>query len=252
MRTFDSASEASFFLCATTQSFAVTNHLLKDFSQSIQQKPLDPSQLQDAPIAWRRRWTLGSPSRRPSPSFCACSAASCTSAEPPCKHCCPSTCNGPAARSARQKPRSVWTNGFYSRVGLLHECATSVPPFRALSVLHRITSADLGDSGVAVGSSIGHAIGGMFGGSSSQPTEQQQADTSVAAQDGQFASTAGGYGARSCDTDASAFTKCMDEYKGNMQICSWYLEQLVSCDDFLSKLSELEADLLLESVPTGR
>lgn len=87
--------------------------------------------------------------------------------------------------------------------------------------------ADISNSGVAVGSSIGHAVGGWFGGSSSQPAEQQT-ESSMAAQDGQYASTAGGYGARSCDTDAGAFTKCMNDYKGDMQVCSWYLEQLVS------------------------
>lgn len=37
------------------------------------------------------------------------------------------------------------------------------------------------------------------------------------------------WGARSCEADAKQFTKCLDENQGNMQICSWYLEQLVSC-----------------------
>ena len=67
-------------------------------------------------------------------------------------------------------------------------------------------------AGVAVGSSIGHAIGGFFGGGSA-PAEQQQPQDK---------------GARNCDVDAKQFTKCLDENQGNMQICSWYLEQLVS------------------------
>ncbi len=67
----------------------------------------------------------------------------------------------------------------------------------------------------------------MFGGGSSQPAEQQQSDTSLTSQDGQYASTAGGYGTQSCETDASQFKNCMNEYQGNMQVCSWYLEQLV-------------------------
>lgn len=92
----------------------------------------------------------------------------------------------------------------------------------------------------------------MFGGGSSAPAEQQQADTSMAAQDGQYASTAGGYGARSCDTDATAFTKCMDDYKGNMQICGWYLEQLVGCHSNVSTSSKSDADLLPESMPASR
>jgi hypothetical protein len=82
-----------------------------------------------------------------------------------------------------------------------------------------------GYSGVAVGSSIGHAIGGFFGGGSSTPAAEPAQDNSVAAQ-GDSAQNSN-WGARSCDVDAKQFTKCMDDNQGNMQICSWYLEQLV-------------------------
>jgi len=34
--------------------------------------------------------------------------------------------------------------------------------------------------------------------------------------------TAGG----ACEADAKAFTRCMDDFKGDMNVCSWYLEQL--------------------------
>lgn len=86
--------------------------------------------------------------------------------------------------------------------------------------------------GVAVGSSIGHAIGGFFGGgSAAAPAEaqQQQADTATNAY-GDAAQTAGGneWGVRNCEVDARQFTKCLDENAGNMQICGWYLDQLVS------------------------
>jgi len=80
--------------------------------------------------------------------------------------------------------------------------------------------------GVAVGSSIGHAIGGFFGGGSSQPAEQQQDNNAVQSQGGQAAES-NSWGARDCGVDAQQFTKCLDENKGNMQICGWYLEQLV-------------------------
>lgn len=83
-----------------------------------------------------------------------------------------------------------------------------------------------GYSGVAVGSSIGHAIGGFFGGGSSAPAPEQAQDNSVAAQGNQAQNS--NWGARSCDVDAKQFTKCMDDNQGNMQICGWYLEQLVS------------------------
>lgn len=81
-----------------------------------------------------------------------------------------------------------------------------------------------------MGSSIGHAIGGFFGGGSSQPAEAAS-DSAVQsqAQDGNvYESTS--YG-RNCETDAKAFTRCLDENKGSdyqMSICGWYLEQLVS------------------------
>lgn len=105
------------------------------------------------------------------------------------------------------------------RKGLLY-----IQPFRGKKLT------DVSYSGVAVGSSIGHAIGGFFGGGSSQPAEVAS-DSAVQsqAQDGStYQST--NYG-RSCETDAKAFTRCLDENKGSdyqMSICGWYLEQLVS------------------------
>lgn len=36
------------------------------------------------------------------------------------------------------------------------------------------------------------------------------------------------WGQDSCETDVKSFTKCLDENGGNMQICGWYLDQLVS------------------------
>lgn len=79
------------------------------------------------------------------------------------------------------------------------------------------------NSGVAVGSSIGHAIGGFFSGGSSEPAPQQQAPVQSQAtqQDQQWGNN--------CQGAAQQFTKCMDEQNGNMQICNWYLEQLKAC-----------------------
>jgi coiled-coil-helix-coiled-coil-helix domain-containing protein 2 len=81
--------------------------------------------------------------------------------------------------------------------------------------------------GVAVGSSIGHAIGGFFGGGSSAPAEQTSGTVAAQGQNQEQNS----WGPRSCEVDAKQFTKCLDENQGNMQICSWYLEQLV-CNQF--------------------
>ena len=71
------------------------------------------------------------------------------------------------------------------------------------------------------------AIGGMFGGGNSA-AEQQQADSSLATQGNGSAYQSNSWGPSSCENDAKSFTRCLDENQGNMQICGWYLEQLVS------------------------
>ncbi|KAI9733376.1 MAG: Normal oxygen consumption protein [Cirrosporium novae-zelandiae] len=85
-------------------------------------------------------------------------------------------------------------------------------------------------AGVAVGSSIGHAIGGLFsGGSSSAPAEDQAAPAPATSQPTDNYASSNTWGARSCEIDAKNFTKCLDENNGNMQTCSWFLEQLKAC-----------------------
>ncbi|KAH0607453.1 uncharacterized protein H6S33_002487 [Morchella sextelata] len=83
-------------------------------------------------------------------------------------------------------------------------------------------------AGVAVGSTVGHMLGagisGMFGGSSSAEAPAAAAEP-VQAQSASNSS----WGAPSCEADARSFTKCLDENQGNMQICSWYLDQLKAC-----------------------
>ena len=73
-------------------------------------------------------------------------------------------------------------------------------------------------SGVAVGSSIGHAVGGLFGGSSA--AEPVQANASAAQSDM-------AQGAGPCQMDIQNFRQCMDENQGSLNICGWYLDQLV-------------------------
>ncbi|MCJ1314599.1 hypothetical protein MMC25_008281 [Agyrium rufum] len=89
-------------------------------------------------------------------------------------------------------------------------------------------------AGVAVGSSIGHAIGGFFGGGSAQPAADAQENSLAAtSQNYQDNNTYG----RSCENDARAFTKCMDENKGDyaMTTCGWYLDQLKACQQAASQ-----------------
>lgn len=63
----------------------------------------------------------------------------------------------------------------------------------------------------------------MFGGSSA-PAEAQAAPAPAEAQ---ASNQWGDRNGVSCEADAKSFTKCLDEHQGNMQICNWYLEQLV-------------------------
>ena len=70
----------------------------------------------------------------------------------------------------------------------------------------------------------------MFG-VGSATAEQQQGDNSLASQGNDSTHQEDSWGPRSCDNDAKAFTKCLDENQGNMQICGWYLHQLVSYRD---------------------
>ncbi|KAI9376255.1 hypothetical protein BJX61DRAFT_538953 [Aspergillus egyptiacus] len=89
-------------------------------------------------------------------------------------------------------------------------------------------------AGVAVGSSIGHAVGGLFsGGGSSAPAEAQQAPPAQAQpmDNGLWQSGAANssWENPACETDVRNFRKCMDDHQGNMSICGWYLDQLKAC-----------------------
>ncbi|EGO51585.1 hypothetical protein NEUTE1DRAFT_125262 [Neurospora tetrasperma FGSC 2508] len=80
-------------------------------------------------------------------------------------------------------------------------------------------------AGVAIGSSIGHAIGGMFsgGGSSAAP------EAAAAPVQAQAAAAQNSSWGNNCSEATKSFTQCMDQHQGNMQICGWYLEQLKAC-----------------------
>jgi hypothetical protein len=98
----------------------------------------------------------------------------------------------------------------------------------ATHILSVNTHANIHPSGVAVGSSIGHAVGGWFsGGSSSEaPAAQQAASTDFAQQHSQVnMSSQGG----ACQAQIGDFRKCMDDNQGSLNICGWYLDQLKAC-----------------------
>lgn len=84
-------------------------------------------------------------------------------------------------------------------------------------------------AGVAVGSAVGHTLGAgltsLFGGSSAPAAVEQQQVVPASS------SSTASEGIKSCEVDARAFTKCLDDNSGNMQICDWYLQQLKSCQE---------------------
>jgi coiled-coil-helix-coiled-coil-helix domain-containing protein 2 len=79
--------------------------------------------------------------------------------------------------------------------------------------------------GVGIGHAIGHGLTGLFGGGSSAPAAVDSAAAPATAD----SNTRVG----ACDADAKAFTKCMDDYKGDMTACSWYLDQLKVLSDYM-------------------
>ncbi|KAF1995801.1 hypothetical protein P154DRAFT_333032 [Amniculicola lignicola CBS 123094] len=87
-------------------------------------------------------------------------------------------------------------------------------------------------AGVAVGSSIGHVVGGWFSGGSSSAAEPQAQNTDFAQQHQETtANTQGG----ACQADVNNFRKCMDDNQGSLTICGWYLDQLKACQQASSQ-----------------
>ncbi|KAG0276446.1 hypothetical protein BGZ95_007529 [Linnemannia exigua] len=95
-------------------------------------------------------------------------------------------------------------------------------------------------AGVAVGSAVGHTIGAgitsMFSGSGSSESapeaqqQQQQAPQYQQYQQPMYSNAAvPASTAASCETDAKAFTKCLETNGNDMSVCQWYLEQLKAC-----------------------
>lgn len=81
-------------------------------------------------------------------------------------------------------------------------------------------------AGVAIGSSVGHAVGSLFMGGrteNDQPVEQ-----SMQQQQQQPSQAAAPVNAP-CEKDASAFARCLEDNTTDISACQTYLEQLKSC-----------------------
>ena len=88
-------------------------------------------------------------------------------------------------------------------------------------------------SGVAVGSSIGHALGGFFGGGSAEaapPAEQNLSQDPYA-----MTSTSQSQQNQMCAAQVGNFRQCMDQNQGDLNICGWYLDQLKACQQAASQ-----------------
>ena len=66
-------------------------------------------------------------------------------------------------------------------------------------------------------------VGGMFGGGSSAPAQEQAPIDNGNYQTSQYQAP------KACETDVTNFRRCMDENQGSLTICGWYLDQLKAC-----------------------
>lgn len=64
----------------------------------------------------------------------------------------------------------------------------------------------------------------MFGGGSAEPPAADAPPAQDLATQGGAAQNS--WGQTKCDADVKQFTTCMNDHKGNMDICGWYLSQL--------------------------
>ncbi|TKA61734.1 hypothetical protein B0A55_11586 [Friedmanniomyces simplex] len=87
-------------------------------------------------------------------------------------------------------------------------------------------------AGAVVGTSIGHALGGFFGGGPSSQEATPAADASqplAQSTDGSYAVNSAYQPPQGCANDVKNFRSCMDENRGDLTICGWYLDQLKAC-----------------------
>ncbi|KAG2237199.1 hypothetical protein BDF21DRAFT_154318 [Thamnidium elegans] len=93
-------------------------------------------------------------------------------------------------------------------------------------------------AGVAVGSAVGHTmasgVSSMFGGggSSSEPQQQQQQEPYQEYQQPMAGSTQNG---ASCESNAKAFTQCLEATNNDMSACQYYLDALKQCQSMASQ-----------------
>ncbi|KAK0254941.1 hypothetical protein LTR91_003919 [Friedmanniomyces endolithicus] len=92
-------------------------------------------------------------------------------------------------------------------------------------------------AGAVVGTSIGHALGGFFGGSSQQEAAPAADSNQPLAQtnDGSYAVNSAYAPPQGCADDVKNFRGCMDENRGDLTICGWYLDQLKACQGMAAR-----------------
>jgi len=94
-------------------------------------------------------------------------------------------------------------------------------------------------AGVAVGSAVGHTlsagVSSLFSGSGSEePQQPQQQQQQYQAPPQQVYQQQQQPGAVSCEADAQAFTKCLQDNSNDITACQWYLDSLKACQQMAS------------------
>ncbi|CAG8572269.1 7327_t:CDS:2 [Cetraspora pellucida] len=112
----------------------------------------------------------------------------------------------------------------------------AVPAVKQPSLLGQVASTA---AGVAIGHNIGHGISSLFsGGSSAEPPAQDtQSQYSPQTQYEQrsFQVDDQSTGDRTCERDAKALSKCLEQNNYNTNLCQWYLENLKACQQMASQ-----------------
>ncbi|KAG9288500.1 hypothetical protein G9A89_015706 [Geosiphon pyriformis] len=92
-------------------------------------------------------------------------------------------------------------------------------------------------AGVAVGHTLGAGISGLFGGgsSASETAQDQPQLNSQAPGHSAYQTSNQSTGAASCEVDAKALTRCLEQNNHNIEACQWYLENLKACQQMASQ-----------------
>ncbi|CAG8802431.1 13718_t:CDS:2 [Gigaspora margarita] len=158
--------------------------------------------------------------------------------------------SAPARAPSQQKrkastlpPRSTPVPVTQTKLTQPNSQASNVPAVssnRQPSLLGQVASTA---AGVAIGHNIGHGISSLFSGGSSDepPAQDTQSQYSPQTQYEQpqyrsFQFDDQSTGDKTCEQNAKALSKCLEQNNYNTNLCQWYLENLKACQQMASQL----------------